>query len=81
MEVDQTWISQEEIDYLAKEFPNLDIEEIKMILECIDIESIKEEFWKENPEMNEQDVNNVVASNAAASYDYHIYNTFNNEAP
>ncbi len=77
MEVDQTWISKEELDYWCKEYPDLDREEVAMILECIDIESTKDDYWKNNPNLNEEAVDKVVAENAEASY---IYHQLNNEA-
>ena len=80
MEVDLTIISEEELNYWCKEYPDLDREEVRDILEVIDITSVKEDFWKENPQMSEEDVNSVVAQNAFASHDYHLYMTYNNEA-
>ena len=81
MEVDQTAVTNEELDYWCKEFPDLDREEVLSILEIIDMTRVKEKYWSENPQMEEDEVNNIVAQNAEASYDYHLYNTFNNEAP
>ena len=80
MEVDQTAVSKEELEYWAHEFPELAIEEVEAILECVNISQIKDTYWSGNPTLDEKVVNKVVASNAVASYEYHIYNTFNNEA-
>jgi len=80
MEVDLSIVNKDEIDYWCKEFPDLDREEVALILDVIDMNNVKDEFWKINPTLNEDAVNKVVAENASASYDYHIYHTFNNEA-
>ena len=81
MELDQTIVYNEELDYWCKEFPNLHKSEVAEILLCIEINQVKEEYWKENPTLPEETVNSVVASNAAASYEYHLYRELNNEAP
>ena len=80
MEVDLTMVDDEELDYWCKEYPNLNRAEVAEILECIDIEGIKDDYWRNNPNLEEDIVNNVVAQNAAASYEYHLYSTLNNEA-
>ena len=80
MEVDLTMIDKEELDYWCKEYPDLTREEVAEVLECIDIEDMKDDYWRNNPSLEEKAVNIVVASNAAASYEYHLYNTLNNEA-
>ena len=80
MEVDQTVVLDEELDYWCKEYPELTREEVAEILECIDIESTKDDYWANNPNLEEETVNKVVAANASASYDYHLYSTLNNEA-
>ena len=80
MEVDLTVIDKEELDYWCQEYPDLDRAEVAEILECVDIEGIKDEYWRNNPNLEEQAVNIVVAANASASYEYHLYNTLNNEA-
>ena len=80
MEVDQTLITEEELDYWCKEYPELDRAEVAEILECVEIDTVKEEYWKNNPTLDENVVNKVVASNAAASYEYHLYSTLNHEA-
>ena len=74
MEVDFTIVSKEELDYWCKEYPDLDREEVLEILECIDVSYEKEEYWKNNPTLNEEAVDKVVAENAAASYVYHVEN-------
>ena len=80
MEVDLTLVPEEELDYWCKEYPDLHREEVAAILECIDIESIKDDYWRNNPNLEEETVDKVVASNAAASYEYHLYSSLNNEA-
>ena len=80
MEVDQTIVKDEELDYWIKEYPNLSRDEVAMILECVDIEGIKDDYWSNNPNLDERVVDKVVAANASASYDYHLYYTMNNEA-
>ena len=80
MEVDLTIVSDEELDYWCKEFPDLSREEVADILECVEIGQIKDTYWSGNPNLDESVVDKVVASNAIASYEYHIYKTFNNEA-
>ena len=80
MEVDQTAVSNQDLDYWCKEFTELSREAVADILECVNINDIKETYWKSNPSLEEEVVNKIVASNAIASYDFHIYKTFNNEA-
>ena len=80
MEVDQTAVSNEELDYWSARFPELSRDEVANILECVEIAQIKETYWAGNPTLDEDVVDSVVATNAIASYEYHIYNTFNNEA-
>ena len=80
MEADLTIIDEDELEYWCKEYPDLDREEVIAILECVDIESTKDNYWKNNPNLEEEVVDKVVAENAAASYEYHLYNTMNNEA-
>ena len=80
MEVDLTMVDDEELDYWCKEYPHLDRAEVAEILECIDIEGIKDDYWRNNPNLEENIVNNVVAQYHAASYEYHLYSTLNNEA-
>ena len=80
MEVDQTALTNEEIDYWCKEFSDLDREEVIEILLVMDAEGIKDEFWRENPTLEESDVNRLMAKCLAAGYEYHLYNTMNNEA-
>ena len=80
MEVDLTAVAEEEIDYWCKEFPDLDRKEVIQVLSVIDIESVKEHFWRDNPTLEESVVNKAVALNAAASYEYHLYNDLNYEA-
>lgn len=80
MEVDQTAVSKEELDYWCQEFPDLTREEVAEVLLVIDMTTVKEDYWRDNPTIPEEAVNKVVAENASASYDYHIYHDLNNEA-
>ena len=80
MEVDQTILSEEEIDYWCTEFSDLDRSEVISILEIIDADEVKGEFWQQNPNLEEEAVNEVVKSNLRQSYEYHLYRTLNNEA-
>jgi hypothetical protein len=80
MEVDQTILSEEEIDYWCTEFSDLDRDEVIAILEIIDADEVKGEFWQQNPNLEEEVVNEVVKSNLRQSYEYHLYRTLNNEA-
>ena len=81
MEVDQTIVTEEELNYWCKEYPDLEREEVAEILECIEMDTVKDKFWREHPDMEEAEVDRIVAQNASSSYDYHLYNTLNNEAP
>ena len=80
MEVDQTILTEEEIQYWCEEYPDLDREEVIEILDVINMDKVKDQFWKENPTLEESDVNRVVAQCAAASYEHHLYNELNHEA-
>jgi len=71
----------QEIDYWCKEYPTLDRDEVILILEILDPESVKKEFWQQNPNLEEETVNDVVKKNIDASYQHHQYKTLNNEAP
>ena len=70
-----------QIDYWCKEYPTLSRNEVIQILEVLDAEAVKQEFWAQNPNLEEQTVNDVVKKNIDASYEHHQYNTLNNEAP
>ena len=70
----------EEVNYWCKEFPDLDRDEVISILEVIEINELKEDYWKDNPTLPEDVVNKVVAKNASSSYEYHLYHDLNNEA-
>ena len=70
-----------EIDYWCNEYPTLSRKEVIMILEILDPEAVKTEFWAQNPNLEEETVNDVVKKNIDASYQHHQYNTLNNEAP
>ena len=80
MEVDQTTITEEEIDYWCTEFSDLARSEVISILEILDADAVKGEFWAMNPNLDEGSVNEVVKSNLRQSYEYHLYRTLNNEA-
>ncbi len=69
-----------EIDYWCEEYPTLDRDEIVFILELLDVATVKEEFWEQNPNLEEEAVNDVVKKNIDASYTHHLYKTLNNEA-
>ena len=70
-----------EIDYWLGQYPTLDRDEIVFILELLDVATVKEEFWEQNPTLEEETVNDVVKKNIDASYQHHQYKTMNNEAP
>ncbi len=69
-----------EIDYWCEEYPTLSRDEVIQILEVLDPEAVKQEFWEQNPNLDEGSVNEVVKSNLRQSYEYHLYRTLNNEA-
>ena len=70
-----------DLEYWVSEFPELTREEIIDVLEIIDAEVIKANYWQNNPTLTEDVVDQVVRSNVCASYEYHQYRTFNDEAP
>ncbi len=74
-------MDQKEIDYWCEEYPTLSRDEVIQILEVLDPEAVKQEFWAQNPNLEEQTVNDVVKLNIDASYEHHQYKTMNNEAP
>ncbi len=74
-------MDQKEIDYWCEEYPTLSRDEVIQILEVLDPEAVKQEFWAQNPNLEEQTVNDVVKLNIDASYEHHQYKTLNNEAP
>ncbi len=74
-------MDQKEIDYWCEEYPTLSRDEVIQILEVLDPEAVKQEFWAQNPNLEEQTVNDVVKKNIDASYQHHQYRTLNNEAP
>ena len=80
MEVDQTAVSEEEIDYWYEQIPNLSRDEVAEILQVIDATTVKEKFWADNPTLEEHVVNSVVRENLLQSYEYHLYYTLNKEA-
>ena len=80
MEVDQTILTEEEIQYWCEEYPDLDREEVIEILDIINMDKVKDEFWQENPTLEESDVKRTVAKCAAASYEHHLYHDLDNEA-
>jgi len=80
MEVDQTAVSEEEIDYWFEQFSDFTRDEVAEILQVMDASSIKDAFWRDNPTLDEATVNGVVKENLLQSYEYHLYYTLNNEA-
>jgi hypothetical protein len=70
-----------EIDYWCREYATLSRDEVVSILELLDVATVKEEFWEQNPNLEEETVNDVVKKNIDASYQHHQYKTLNNEAP
>ena len=74
-------MDQKEIDYWCGEYPTLSRKEVIQILEILDPEAVKQEFWEQNPNLEEETVNDVVKKNIDASYQHHQYKTLNNEAP
>jgi len=71
--------TEEDIQWFMKDF-DLDRQTVCEVLEALEPGSIKEEFWQANPTMPEEIVDDVVRQNMSASYEYHQYRTFNNEA-
>ena len=80
MEVDQTAVSEEEIDYWFEEFSGFTRDEVAEILQVMDAAAVKDAFWLANPNLDESTVNGVVKENLLQSYEYHLYYTLNNEA-
>jgi hypothetical protein len=74
-------MDSKEIDYWCGEYPTLNRDEVVSILELLDVATVKEEFWEQNPNLEEETVNDVVKKNIDASYQHHQYKTLNNEAP
>tara|TARA_Y100000768_G_scaffold361177_1_gene319028 strand:+ start:137 stop:364 length:228 start_codon:yes stop_codon:yes gene_type:complete len=72
-------LNEDDVQWYSEEF-NMSREEVIDMLECLDPSSIKEEFWQANPNMPEAIVDDVVRKNISASFEYHQYRTFNNEA-
>ena len=71
--------TEEDVQWYMNEF-DLEREEVIDILEAIEMDELKEDFWGANPTMPEEIVDDVVRQNVSASYEYHQYRTFNNEA-
>ena len=80
MEVDQTAVFDEEVDYWYERMPDLTRDEVAEILQVIDATTVKQEFWADNPTLDEHVVDGVVKENLLQSYEYHLYYTLNNEA-
>ena len=72
-------LNDSDIQWYSEEF-QMSREEVMSVLESLDPSSIKEEFWQANPNMPETVVDDVVRKNISASFEYHQYRTFNNEA-
>ena len=71
---------EEDIQWYMSEF-DLEREEVIDILEALEMDNLKQEFWENNPTLPEGVVEDVVRKNVLASFEYHQYRTFNNEAP
>ena len=72
-------ITEADIQWFMKDF-DMDRQTVCEVLDALDPGCVKEEFWKLNPTLPENVVDNVVRKNVSASVDYHLYRTFNNEA-
>ena len=72
-------VSEEDIRWYMEDF-NLSREDVLGVLDALDPGCVKEEFWRNNPELPEAVVDDVVRKNVASSMEYHQYRTFNNEA-
>ena len=73
-------LNEDDIRWYMDEF-SLCRDEVMTILESLDVGTIKQEFWENNPDLPEGVVEDVVRKNVLASFEYHQYRTFNNEAP
>ena len=71
--------TEEDVQWYMNEF-DLERDEVIDILEAIEMDNLKEDFWEANPTIPEEIVDDVVRQNVSASYEYHQYRTFNNEA-
>ena len=72
-------LNEDDIQWYMDEF-SLCIDEVLRLIESLDVGSVKQEFWKNNPDLPEGVVEDVVRKNVLASFEYHQYRTFNNEA-
>ena len=72
-------IIEEDIQWYMNEF-DLEREEVIDILDSLELSNLKKEFWQANPTVPEAIVDDVVRKNVSASFEYHQYRTFNNEA-
>ena len=68
MEVDQTAVSESEIDYWFEQFSDLTRDEVAEILQVMDASAVKDQFWSANPNLDEATVNGVVKENLLQSY-------------
>ena len=73
-------LNEDDIQWYMDEF-SLCRDEVMTIIESLDVGSIKQEFWENNPNLPEGVVEDVIRKNVLASFQYHQYRTFNNEAP
>ena len=73
-------VVEEDIQWYMNEF-DLEREEVIDILEAVEMDRVKQDYWSLNPTLPENVVDDVVRQNVSASYEYHLYRTFNNEAP
>ncbi len=72
-------LNEDDIQWYMDEF-SLCRDEVLNVIESLDVGSVKQEFWKNNPDLPEGVVEDVVRKNVLASFEYHQYRTFNNEA-
>ncbi len=72
-------LNEDDVLWYMSEF-DLEREEVIDILEALETDRLKQEFWKANPTVPEAIVDDVVRKNVASSMEYHQYRTFNNEA-
>jgi len=71
---------EEEIDFWKEQFPDLDRWEIAEIMDCMDIDEVKDNFWRDNPTLPEDTVDAITLANREASTHYYLYKKNNNEA-
>ena len=72
-------VTEDDLQWYMDEF-DLSREEVVDILEAVEMDRVKQDYWSLNPTLPEHVVDDVVRQNVSASYEYHQYRTFNNEA-